>query len=1028
MPVEFLTDDEAAAYGRYVGVPSRAELERVFFLDDEDRALIEHRRGDHMRLGFGLQLVTVRYVGMFLEDPLDVPVVVLDFVAEQLNIADPSCVKRYTERAKTRFDHQWEIRRVCGLTEFAAVEAELRAWVAARSWTSGDGPKAIFTDAVGWLREREVLLPGVSTLVRLVARVRDDTTRRLWGVVEGLLTAGQRSVLDQLLEVPPGSRVSDLERWRKGPPPRGSGPAMIKALDQVAEVMGLGMAGLGADGLVPPRRLAELSRYGMSADASQIRRHPDGRRLATLLATVRFLEGKSVDDTLELMDLLMSTELLNKAQTAANKEKVRKQPQLARASARLAVAVEALFDSDGWGDPAEAVRVGLVWEAIEAVVSRSELRAALVLVNENVPPADAGEGEGDDWRVELVGRFATVSGFLKMLPKVIAFGANAEGARVLAAMEMLPDVLAYRSRLTAPLIPARMIDPAVVTRSWKRLVFGHPAYEGGAVNRHAYTFCVLEQFYRHLKRREIHADASTRWRNPQAQLLEGEPWEAVRGDVLTTLGLLDNPEVLLADHTRTLDAAYREVGGRLAVNTEVRVDDAGKIHLTGVKAVEEPPSLVDLRARTTGMLPRVDLPEVILEVMSWEPQLAAAFTAASGGRSRLEDLEVSIAACLAAHSMNVGYRPIAKKGAPALERSRLSHVFQNYFRPETIGVANAPLVARQAGLRLAQCWGGGLVAAVDGMRFVVPIPAVFARPNRKFFGARRGMTWLNVINDQGIGRGAKVVSGTVRDSLHMVDVIFGLDGGELPEIVVSDTGSYSDLVFGLLELLGISYRPALADLPDQKGWRISPDADYGPLNTFARGRIDLRKIRRNWDDILRVVASIYTGTVRAYDVVTMLQRDGHPTALGEAIASYGRIFKSLHILAYIDVDETYRRDIKGIRNLQEGRHALARKICHGKKGELFHRYERGLENQLGVLGLVLNCVVLWTTVYLDAAVRQLQAQGYPVRPEDMTRLSPFVSRHLGVHGAYSFLLPDLAPGAIRDLRDPEASEDDDDET
>ncbi|MQA17861.1 MAG: Tn3 family transposase, partial [Pseudonocardiaceae bacterium] len=68
---------------------------------------------------------------------------------------------------------------------------------------------------------------------------------------------------------------------------------------------------------------------------------------------------------------------------------------------------------------------------------------------------------------------------------------------------------------------------------------------------------------------------------------------------------------------------------------------------------------------------------------------------------------------------------------------------------------------------------------------VVPVP--FARPNRKFFGSRRGMTWLNAMNDQGIGRSAKVVSGTVRDSLHMVDVIFGLDGGELPDIVVSDT-------------------------------------------------------------------------------------------------------------------------------------------------------------------------------------------------------------------------------------------------
>ncbi len=36
MPVEFLTDDEAT-YGQYAGAPSQADLERVFFLDDEDR-------------------------------------------------------------------------------------------------------------------------------------------------------------------------------------------------------------------------------------------------------------------------------------------------------------------------------------------------------------------------------------------------------------------------------------------------------------------------------------------------------------------------------------------------------------------------------------------------------------------------------------------------------------------------------------------------------------------------------------------------------------------------------------------------------------------------------------------------------------------------------------------------------------------------------------------------------------------------------------------------------------------------------
>lgn len=62
-------------------------------------------------------------------------------------------------------------------------------------------------------------------------------------------------------------------------------------------------------------------------------------------------------------------------------------------------------------------------------------------------------------------------------------------------------------------------------------------------------------------------------------------------------------------------------------------------------------------------------------------------------------------------------------------------------------------------------------------------------------------------------------------------------------------------------------------------------------------------------------------------------------------------------------------------------------------------------------------------MYLNAAVERLRAQGYPVLGEDVARLSPFVRKHLGVHGAYSFARPDLAPGAIRELRDPDAPDD-----
>ncbi|NEB70183.1 DUF4158 domain-containing protein, partial [Streptomyces fulvissimus] len=60
MPVEFLSDEQAEAYGTFAEEPTRPELERFFFLDDVDRDLIALRRTEHHRLGFALQMCTVR--------------------------------------------------------------------------------------------------------------------------------------------------------------------------------------------------------------------------------------------------------------------------------------------------------------------------------------------------------------------------------------------------------------------------------------------------------------------------------------------------------------------------------------------------------------------------------------------------------------------------------------------------------------------------------------------------------------------------------------------------------------------------------------------------------------------------------------------------------------------------------------------------------------------------------------------------------------------------------------------------------
>lgn len=95
-----------------------------------------------------------------------------------------------------------------------------------------------------------------------------------------------------------------------------------------------------------------------------------------------------------------------------------------------------------------------------------------------------------------------------------------------------------------------------------------------------------------------------------------------------------------------------------------------------------------------------------------------------------------------------------------------------------------------------------------------------------------------------------------------------------------------------------------------------------------------------------MAGSVHTGTVTAHDVITVLSRGGALTQLGNAIAGYGRIFKTLHLLSFVD-DEPYRRGIKTMCNLQEGRHALARHIAHDHAGELRQGYQSGMEDQLG---------------------------------------------------------------------------------
>ena len=192
----------------------------------------------------------------------------------------------------------------------------------------------------------------------------------------------------------------------------------------------------------------------------------------------------------------------------------------------------------------------------------------------------------------------------------------------------------------------------------------------------AYTLCVLECLQDSLRRRDVFVRRSERWGDPRVKLLQGPQWEALRPQVCRALSRSESPEPDLPALAHQLDTTYHRTAANFPTNAAVRVeqvDGRDTLTLTGLDKLEEPASLRMLRDQVLARLPRVDLPEVLLELHA-RTGFAHEFTHISEGAARVADLPISLCAVLLAEACNFGLDPVVRSDIPALTRGRLSWV------------------------------------------------------------------------------------------------------------------------------------------------------------------------------------------------------------------------------------------------------------------------------------------------------------------------------------------------------------------
>lgn len=991
MPISFLTEEQRLTYGTYQGELTSGQLGQYFYFDDRALTLIRHQRTEVTRLGFAIQLGTIRFLGTYLTDPRDVPPSVIDAVGEQLGINNAAHVLTKYDNQEWYQRHAATISSLYGYCSFHVQPYHFRftRWLYNQAWLTNERPILLFDRATSWLVQRKIILPGVTTLERTVSTVREKASSHMFKQIAKVASPLKTALLDGMLLVSQDQRTSEFDRIRTTPT-RVSAVSLNYAIDRLALVQSYGLSHLDTSSL-PLARVKALARYAMTVKAQTLARMSFEQRTGILFCLLKTLEAEAQDDAIDIFDHLLNR-MLAKAAREGKDERLQTIKEYDRAvKVLLHLAATALSTSED-----QEMR-----EALFSEVSREELIRAVYTVK------DIARDPDNNYYERLDGSYSEVRRFLPKLLNQLSLQASVGGEHVLRAFEFLKSLERRKVRY----ITDAPLD--VVTKVWQSLVCNADQ----TVNRRFYSLCVLERLRDALHRRDIFAVPSERWCNPQAKLLSGEEWKRKQVQVERTLGKSYNPEIELQKLSKELNSAFALANAELEQGDSFRITSAqGRetLCLSKLEKLEEPGSLSTLRDLVAELLPEVDLPQLILEIDK-RTGFTNEFIHISETAPKAKDIKTSICAVLLAEACNIGLSPLVREGEPALTRARLHWVQQNYIRAETLTAANARLVKAQSEIPLVKLWGGGEVASADGIRFRVPLNTFTADFNKKYFNQSRGITYYNFVSDQFTGIHGIVVTGTLRDSLYILDGPLEQQTHLDPTEFMTDTAAYSDLIFGIFWLLGYRFSPRIADLGSTQLWRM-PDTQAGALRMIARRKIQPHLISTSWEEMMRVGGSLKLGKVKASELIRGFQAGSKMSSVARAISELGRIDKTIFLLNYIS-NETYQRRVLTQLNRQEARHGLAREVSLGKRGEIRQRYRQGQEDQLGALGLVTNMITLWNTLYIEKAVEELRKNGIVVLDEDISRLSPLVYAHINMLGKYSFYLDDyVRNGELRPLR------------
>jgi len=513
-----------------------------------------------------------------------------------------------------------------------------------------------------------------------------------------------------------------------------------------------------------------------------------------------------------------------------------------------------------------------------------------------------------------------------------------------------------------------------------------------------------------LRRGSVWINHSLSFRERDQLLIPPVQWEKERDRYVSSLGLPATAEPFLERLTEHLKAglAALEEGHE---TERVAIGADGALHLTTIEALPIggiPKRTRDLIFREIGTAQFADV------IMEMDAHTGFSEVLLSR-KARNADELIALYAALIAHGTEVDAKNVAAM-IPQLDPTHISTAMRSLEMPGRLPRANERVVEFQRTHAITELWGTGRRASSDSMSLDTSPHLFYARvdPRRRTHAV--GM-YTHVLDQHGIVYNQPIVLNERQAGVAIEGVVRhneNRDEGGLLRLSV-DTHGYTNVGMTVSKLLGFDLCPRLRNLSERKLYLPRGIAAPDKLAAVVAYESSHKAICEGWDELLRLVASIYSGRLSA---IVALQRFGS-AAQGDpvfrAADRLGKLLRTLFLCDYFSNTE-FRREMHTLLNRGESVHQLQRAIYTGKVAPERGRRRDEMIAISGSLTLLTSVVIAWNTQRMQATLDAWQKKGQGIDDDWLRRLGPAHFAHLNFRGTLSFpidryreMLLDAAP-------------------